>query len=171
MRIVLTATLGGVLATPALASSLEVTVDIPELAVAEYHRPYVGIWLERPDSSVAANLALWYDHDMRGGEGTKWLKDMRQWWRRIGRDLSPAEIDGVSGPTRAPGSQEVVFEVPGEAVAGLADGDYVLVVEAAREVGGREVVRVPFSWPAAAATTRDASGAEELGRVTVTVRP
>ena len=171
MRIVLTAALGSVLATPALASSLEVTVDIPDLAVAEYHRPYIGIWLERPDNSVAANLALWYDHDMRGGEGTKWLKDMRQWWRRIGRDLSPAEIDGVSGPTRAPGRQEVVFEVPGDAVADLADGDYVLVVEAAREVGGREVVRVPFSWPAPAATTLDASGDGELGRVAVTVRP
>ena len=171
MRIVLTAALGGVLATPALASSLEVTVDIPDLAVAEYHRPYVGIWLERPDSTVAANLALWYDHDMRDGEGTKWLKDMRQWWRRLGRELSPAEIDGVSGPTRAPGTQDIAFDVPSDRIAQLPGGDYVLVVEAAREVGGREVVRLPFTWPAGGQTSVDASGSEELGRVSLTIKP
>ncbi|MDX1550041.1 MAG: DUF2271 domain-containing protein, partial [Lysobacter spongiicola] len=64
------------------AAGLDVTLEIPRLNVAEYHRPYVAVWIERPDHSVAANLAVWYDDDMKGDEGTKWLKDMRQWWRR-----------------------------------------------------------------------------------------
>ena len=29
--------------------------------VAEYHRPYVAVWLERADQSFVGNLAIWYD--------------------------------------------------------------------------------------------------------------
>ena len=29
----------------------------------------------------------------------------------------------------------------------LPQGEYHLVVEAAREVGGREILRIPFQWP------------------------
>ena len=46
-------------------------------------------------------------------------------------------------------------------------GDYVLVVEAARELGGREAVRVPFRW--GSANTARATGSTELGAVTVAV--
>ena len=42
-----------------------------------------------------------------------------------------------------------------------------MVVEDARELGGREVVRVPFRW--GAANTANASGSSELGAVRVTV--
>ena len=49
----------------------------------------------------------------------------------------------------------------------LPAGDYVLVVEAARELGGREAVRVPFRWGAANAAR--ASGDHELGAVSVAV--
>jgi hypothetical protein len=70
---------GVVLALPASAADIAIKVEIPRLAVAEYHRPYVAIWIERPDQSVAANLAVWYDVKLKNNEGTKWLKDMRQW--------------------------------------------------------------------------------------------
>ena len=45
----------------------------------------------------------------------------------------------------------------------------LLVVEAAREVGGHEAVRVPFTWgkPGKPAT---AKGSAELGAVTVFVK-
>ena len=35
--------LGCALAAPALAAGLDVSVEIPRLNVAEYHRPYVAI--------------------------------------------------------------------------------------------------------------------------------
>lgn len=44
-----------------------------------------------------------------------------------------------------------------------------LVVEAAREVGGREIVRVPFQWPVKGSA--QAAGEHELGAVTVSVNP
>ena len=72
--------------SPVFAADMNLTVEIPTLKVAEYHRPYVAVWIEREDHSVAANLAVWYDVKKADGEGTKWLKDMRQWWRRSGRE-------------------------------------------------------------------------------------
>ena len=32
---------------PALAADLRVQVEIPQLDVAEYHRPYVALWIEQ----------------------------------------------------------------------------------------------------------------------------
>lgn len=163
-RIVMTgAALGAAtaFALPAGAQTLDVTVNIPRLKVAEYHKPYVAIWLE-PAGGKARTLQVWYDYDMKNNEGTKWLRDVRQWWRASGRTLKfPA--DGISGATRAPGPQKVSLPV-----GNLAPGQYTLVVEAAREVGGRELVRVPFAWPPKGAAS--ASGKSELGAVSVAFR-
>ena len=66
------------LSAPLMAADLQVSVEIPRLQVAEYHRPYVALWLERPDQSHAANLAVWYDLKLKDQEGEKWLKDMEE---------------------------------------------------------------------------------------------
>jgi hypothetical protein len=156
-------------AFPALAADMALKVEIPRLTVAEYHRPYVAIWIEKADQSFAGNLAVWYDIKMRNNEGTKWLKDMRAWWRKTGRELA-MPVDGISGATRAPGEQAVQF-ADTTALGKLAPGEYNVVLEAAREVGGREVVKVPFVWPPTAATTTQARGEHELGAISVTVKP
>ncbi|WP_313085587.1 DUF2271 domain-containing protein [Pseudomonas sp.] len=158
------------LASPLPAAELDVSVEIPRLQVAEYHRPYVAIWLERPDQSHVANLAVWYDHRKADQEGQKWLKDLRQWWRRSGRSLE-MPVDGISAATRAPGQHSLHLGDGQAPLKDLPPGDYRLVVEAAREVGGRELLRVPFSWPAAAHQTDKAQGKNELGTVSVTLTP
>lgn len=168
IRYALTAATAG-LSLPALAADLALKVEIPRLAVAEYHRPYVAIWIEKADQSFAGNLAVWYDLKMRNNEGTKWLKDMRSWWRKSGRELT-MPVDGISGATRAPGEHTVQFG-NAAALAKLPAGEYQLVVEAAREVGGREQVKVPFVWPPKESATAQAAGKLELGAVSVTVKP
>ena len=151
------------IAAPALAADLAVSVEIPRLSVAAYHRPYVAVWIERPDQTAVRTLAVWYEVS-NAAEGKDWLKDMRTWWRRGGRAMTmPA--DGISSATKAPGRHAVT--VPGARLSNLPAGDYVMVVEAARELGGREAVRVPFRWGAANAGS--ASGSTELGAVRVTV--
>lgn len=171
MRYLICFTLALLLATPVVAADLSVTVQVPTQSVAEYHRPYAAVWIERDDHSVAAQLAAWYSQkDSKEGAGTKWLPDLRQWWRRGGRALS-MPVDGVSGATRPAGEYKLTF-VDGEAPLGkLAAGDYILVVEAAREVGGREVVRVPFSWPATTSQHLSARGKTELGAVNLDINP
>jgi len=44
-------------------------------------------------------------------------------------------------------------------------------VEAAREAGGREVVKVPLAWPPKTAANVSGQGKEELGAVVVQVKP
>lgn len=174
----------------ALAANLDLSIELPRLDVAEYHRPYVAVWLEREDKSVAANLSVWYQQKKGAGApagapapaaagaapaggmqgantqgGAKWLPDLRQWWRRSGRELS-LPVDGVTGATRAPGEHALSFSV-----ADLPAGNYKLVVEAAREEGGRELVDIPFQWPVKDAAPLKAKGSRELGAISLSVKP
>ncbi len=168
--VVLSTVLTGVCAH---AADLAVSIELPKLTVAEYHRPYVAVWVERADQSFATNLAVWYDIKVRNnpeGAGTKWLKDLRQWWRKSGRELQ-MPVDGISGATRTPGEQKLAVSGNNPGLGKLPAGDYQLVVEAAREGGGRELVRVPFAWPPKAASSSKGQGSSELGAVTVAVKP
>lgn len=168
MRIVLPAALlTGLAATPAIAGDMTIGIEIPRMSVAEYHAPYVAVWIEKPDETAVKTLAVWYDTRNPKGEGATWLKDMRQWWRRAGRSMT-MPVNGVSGPTKAPGKHQIV--VPATRLKDLAPGSYNLVVEAAREVGGREVVKIPFKWDGKAARGA-AAGKSELGAVSVSIKP
>jgi len=77
----------------------------------------------------------------------------------------------VTGPTRPVGTHALSFNDRQPALKDLAPGNYTLVVEAAREVGGRELVKVPFSWPAKSAQNGSAQGSTELGKVTLAIKP
>jgi hypothetical protein len=149
----------GAIAAPATAGT--VTVTVPDLPVAEYHRPYVAGWIEPVAGGEGRTLFVWYNVRKKGNEpGTKWLSDLRAWWRKGGRSLAlPA--DGVSGATRAPGAYQIPLP------ADLKPGAYVLNVEAARESGGRELVSVPLKIPAGNAS---AKGKSELGAITLSAR-
>ena len=164
--------LGAVLGAPAFAASLQVGVEVPRIDTAEYHRPYVAIWIESAEGAnqATATLAVWYEVKNKNAEGAKWLKDMRQWWRRGGRELA-VPVDGVTSPTRPVGKHALRFDDGAKPFASLPPGQYKLVVEAAREVGGREVVSVPFTWPMAKGTALKAQGRTELGEVSFAVTP
>ena len=153
----------------AMAADLTVKFDLPQLNVAEYHKPYVAVWIERADQSVASTLAVLYDVKKRDNAGTKWVKDLRTWWRKAGRDVT-LPMDGVSGATRAAGTQTLTFPAARAGLDKLPSGDYRLVIEAAREAGGRELVRVPFTWQPNGKVAASASGKEELGAVSVAVQ-
>lgn len=172
MRVTLTIALSGLLATsPAYATTLDINVEVPTLTVAEYHRPYVAVWLEGADQKVAANLSVWYQQTGNSeGHGTKWLPDLRQWWRKSGRTLD-VPVDGLTGPTRPAGKHALSFNDRQPALKALAPGNYTLVVEAVREVGGRELLKIPFTWPATAPQTGKAQGSTELGLVTLSAKP
>ena len=133
------------LSVPALAATqpaLEIT--LPRLEVAEYHKPYLAVWLEDSKRN-ATQVAVWYDVSAREGKGEEWLADLRQWWRRGGRSLD-MPIDGVTSATKGPGSH--IIDVPLQsAINGLPAGEYLLRVEAVREVGGRELVSMNITLP------------------------
>ena len=157
------------LSLPLSAAEIAIDIQVPQLDVAEYHRPYVAVWIEQNNRHVA-DLTVWYDLKMKDNEGEKWLKDMRQWWRKSGRNLS-FPVDGVSAATRPVGTHTLNFKADNPALKQLAAGEYQLLVEAAREVGGRELVKVPFTWPPTAEQNLTAQGNSELGNIQLTLLP
>jgi hypothetical protein len=80
-------------------------------------------------------------------------------------------MDGVSGATRAPGEFTLNLPVAKSGMDKLPAGQYQLMVEVAREAGGREVVKVPLQWPPKSAQSLTAQGKEELGAVVVQLKP
>ena len=67
-------------------------------------------------------------------------------------------MDGLTGATRPVGQHLLKFDAAAAPLAKLAPGNYALVVEAVREVGGREAVRIPFEWPIKAAKRESVEG-------------
>jgi hypothetical protein len=160
----------GIATGMASAADMSVKITQPQLNVAEYHRPYVAVWIEKADQQFVDHLSVWYDVKKRDNGGTKWLKDMRQWWRKGGKDLQ-VPVDGVTGATRAVGEHVLVFAGKNAPLNKLAPGAYQLVVEASREAGGREVVKLPFQWPSKTVQNVSAKGQEELGVVSLQIKP
>ena len=76
--------------------------------------------------------------------------------------------DGVTGATRAPGRQTVTSDA---VVKNLPAGQYSLVVEASREAGGHDLVKLPFSYSPAKPVTVSGKGDGELGDIRVTYKP
>ena len=159
-----------ILSTSAHAASGTLSVTVPRQQVAEYHNPYVAIWLVDSRHSKIINIKVMYDVEMENDKGEKWLKDLRLWWRRSGRSAD-LPIDGVSGATRHPGELSVNLSEHMQNIASLKPGDYFIFVEAARELGGRELVKLPLTLPLTAPLTVSRSGKHELGQITLTMEP
>lgn len=117
----------------AVNPSCTLRIELPKLDVDPYFRPYVAIWLETPDRQGVHTLEVWYEEDT-------WLKDMRQWWRKLGRGDSE-RYDGVTGATRKAGTHRITWNGRGADGKPIPPGDYFLNFEAAREEGGREFIR------------------------------
>jgi hypothetical protein len=159
----------GLTATVANAGQVVLDVEIPAQKVAEYHKPYVAGWIEDASGNPVANAFLWYDVKKPENRGARWLKDLRSWWRKSGRDLT--STDGFSGATRAPGHNALTLDTNTSAFKALKPGAYSFVVEAAREQGGHDLVKLPLTWNPAKAVTASANGTTELGQVKLSYKP
>lgn len=163
--LVLLSLAGASLASHAAEVTLE--IEIPQLEVAEYHRPYVAAWIENDQKKHVNDLLVWYQTESRnpGGEhgdhGEKWLKDLRKWWRVSGRSLD-MPVDGVASPTKPAGKHQVNLT---NTFKSLPSGTYNLMVEAAREVGGREILTIPFTWDGTTLKAEEVKGTSELGAI------
>lgn len=145
------------------ASELSVEVSIPKIDSQPYHKPYVSIWLETRKRKGVHTLAFWH-------EQSDWFKDLRQWWRKIGQQKSPA-YDQVTGATKKPGRYQVKITREAFAELALAPGEYFLNVEAVREEGGREFIRQKITLGSGERKTYQKSGKHELGNIVINVTP
>jgi len=142
------------------AQPVEITVTIPEFTNNAY-RPYVSVWIEDANEDVVTTLAVWRKEP-------DWLKDMRRWWRKAGR-YDQGELDSVSGATRRPGRYSLVWDGMDASGSPVVPGTYIVNVEAAREHGGRSLVRqeITLGKQAQHLVTEPQ---EELGEIEISVK-
>lgn len=143
------------------AAPHEIAVQLPEIETSQYHRPYVAVWVEDAQQQPVRLIALWV-------EKPDWLKDLRRFWRKIGRS-NTALVDAVSGATQKPGTYTLLWDGKDDQGQSLADGQYHLLIEAAREQGGRSLVKQEFMLPAKGAVIEIAADGE-LGDITARLR-
>lgn len=153
------------LSASAWSAEAQLQIDFPRTSA----RPYVAIWLEKADDrAFVGSVAVWYDINKRNNRGTRWLSSLREWWR-LGGD-SDLAIDGIAGATPAAGRQTIELAAS-PLFAKLPAGNYNVVVEASREHGGHDVVRVPLQWPPKRTQQAEASGNEEVGAIRLVSKP
>lgn len=145
----------------ASAQPSEIALEIPVIETSQYHRPYVAVWVEDAQQQPVKLIALWV-------EKPDWLKDLRRFWRKIGRSNTTL-VDAVSGATQKPGNYTLHWDGKDDSGAALSTGRYTLFVEAAREQGGRSLVKHEFDLPAQGAVIEMAAEGE-LGAVKATIR-
>ncbi|MCC4274162.1 DUF2271 domain-containing protein [Marinomonas communis] len=136
------------------AASMEVSFDIPQVTTGKYARPYVAIWAEQGKESKP--LLVWH---LQGKED-KWLKDLRRWWRKIGR--YDAHVDSLTGATKGPGHYQESLD--------LGDwSEFTLYIEAARENGGRSLVKTKIDLNSA--TQYSIPAEAEIGPIQISINP
>jgi len=145
------------------ASQLSVEFSVPKLTVSPYHRPYVAVWVENASRQHVATLALWKQMQ----EGDKWLKDLRQFWRKKNQRSANA-VDAVTSATKRPGNYRFRWDLTADnSKQRVPAGDYLLNIEVVREEGGRDFHRIPLTLDNNNPTQLALPAKKEIGAVTV----
>ncbi|MEM9310450.1 MAG: DUF2271 domain-containing protein [Pseudomonadota bacterium] len=148
-------------ASPVAADEGTVTYEVPRQDVSNYRKPYIAVWLEDSARKQVKVYAVYFD---QSSFGDKWLPDLKTWWRRGGRAMK-TPVSGVTRPTRGPGEYKLKIG----SLSALPEGRYALVIEAARENGGREIVKMPFDWTQGEMVSVSSNGSSELGRISLSI--
>ena len=98
-----------------------------------------------------------------GGKKPDWIKDLRRFWRKTGRADQPL-VDARTGATKGPGQYQLRWDGKDDQGVAVPNGEYQLVIEAAREHGGRQLVKQKFNWDGTAVAVSVAAG-NEIGQV------
>lgn len=137
--------------------SARLDYELPKIEVADYHAPYVVIWVTDANKQLVRTLNVW-------GDDRKWLDSNYVWWRRYGRKLD--NIDTVAKPSRQAGRYSVVWDGLNDAGQRVEAGQYTVHIEAAREHGQHSYQTFPLAV-AAQASQQKAPAKDELGALTL----
>ncbi len=114
-------------------AKVEFEFELPAIETSMYARPYVAIWVEDSQRKPVKTIQLWVGKD-------EWLKDLRSWWRKVGR-YDRELVDAVTSATRPDGEYRFVWDGTDDDGKRLAKGEYTLHFEVVREHGGRNYLR------------------------------
>ncbi|MCS6869075.1 DUF2271 domain-containing protein [Thermus sp.] len=98
-----------------------------------YRAPYLAVYVEDERGHLVRTLALF----LMPGKGERWWNELRRYF-----SLGSLEaMRTLSGPTRPPGRYTVAWDGKDERGQAVAQGNYYLCVEYAREHGPYELFR------------------------------
>ncbi|MBX3313157.1 MAG: DUF2271 domain-containing protein [Actinobacteria bacterium] len=153
-------------ASTGATASGEVTIAFTYSASSggQVHNPYLAAWVEDADGNLVDTLAVWYEQSQKG---TRWLNELTTWAQADG---SSDSLDAVSGATRTPGDQSLVWDLTDLDGNAVEEGTYTVFVETAREHGPHSLIsqEIPVG---SSATTVTLSSEGELTGGTVAFTP
>lgn len=114
-------------------AKLDVQFELPKIDTSMYARPYVAVWVEDSSRQSVKTIELWVGKD-------EWLKDLRSWWRKVGR-YDRELVDAVTSATRPAGQYRFVWDGKNDDGESLEQGEYTVHIEVVREHGGRNYLR------------------------------
>lgn len=150
--VLLAGTLASTQVMAASASDLEISVQLPKITEGQYHRPYVAVWIEDSAEKSVRLIEVWR-------EKPDWIKDLRRFWRKTGRS-DQTLVDARTGATKGPGGYQLRWDGKDDQGNAVATGTYQLVIEAAREHGGRQLLKQKFNWDGSNIAISVAAGSE-----------
>lgn len=102
--------------------------------------PYIAVWVEDSRGSLVQTISAWYQQTSKG---LRYLNHLRSWYTQYTESgVEPT----TSGATRGPGTYAVAWDGTGLDGKPVAQGDYVLFVEAAREQGPYSFTSIPITF-------------------------
>jgi thiamine biosynthesis lipoprotein len=124
------------------AYELTVALEIPQTQGFGARRPYVAVWIEDKDRFPVRTLTVMF-------EKSRWLNELRAWYRddRL-RALSEGTeiLNSITSATRSPGKYTFRWDGKDNAGRPVKEGRYTVLVEAAREHGGYNLVKREMSF-------------------------
>ena len=149
--------LGMAKAIPDMAK-LDISFELPKVDTSMYARPYVAVWVENSERKSVKTIELWVGKD-------EWLKDLRSWWRKVGR-YDRELVDAVTSATRPAGKYHFVWDGKSDDGHSLEQGEYTVHIEVVREHGGRNYLRQKISLKDSNASYQ-LKATEETGEITL----
>lgn len=105
--------------------------------------PYIAVWIENADGDLVKTISLW----MKPGKD-RYLDHLTRWYdaevalQSAGGD---DQLDTITGATKVAGAYTVAWDGVGVDGGPVAQGDYFVCIEAAREHGPYELIREAFT--------------------------
>lgn len=134
-------------------AELAVTFTYQPSDSGQTRNPYVAVWVEDSDGNLVDTISVWF---LQSQKGLRWLDDLRRWYSVSGQGADTT----MSGATRVAGSYSVVWDGTDLAGAPIAQGDYVLYIEAARERGPYSITSTSLTIGETATTAAFADDGE-----------
>lgn len=124
---------------------LAVDFEIATQRGERYHRPYVAVWVEDSAGNPVRTLSVWVN---TSGKGPRYIRELRR-WVAAERDTEsaggPDLIATISSATRLPGRYEVTWDGRDDRGNAVAQGNYRVLIEAAREHGTYQLMQQQLS--------------------------